>query len=556
MPKPCRFRLLVALAAGVVPLVSPAFAAEPLRITQPVQATKFDVDPNRTYTSPSLAIDPEDPRNVFATLFEARSKRCGLMRSTDAGATWVRLESSPSPPSYPFCFMSNATTQARIAFGRNHTLYYLLDGWDLQDGDTNRSVFLARSTDLGETWKTTVVSDARGKQGEQVESNKPVTGLAVDTKSGSKDVIYIGWRRQSPGLSSPNGAPAQPMVSVSADGGETFSPPVSAVAGAFDSPEARAEPLKARSAPSPTATVPPPGSRAAQPDSAVNFGGVNPRIVVTDKGTAYAMWIATTANLSPGPPLAHYLSRSTDQGKTWTATQINPFSKNIADSYEVQIAWSPEGGPEGTLHLVWEGTSQPEIAALSDIYYRRSTDGGKTWTDSKRIDDDDPKQFFINRIPDVQVAPNGRVDVVWWDTRDDPGITATDAYYAYSTDNGTTWSKNTRVSDRSVDRRIGTFAQNFDLWAPPGVLSTNAFALLAWEDTRHGNTVTQTQDIFASVVQHQALSTGASQAPKYLLAAVLGVVAASFVFLILAFRRRLRTSANAPSGSRQEQPVG
>lgn len=556
MPRPSRSRLLLTLAAVAVPLVSPAFAAEPLRITQPVQATKFDVDPNRTYTSPSLAIDPEHPQTVFATLFEARSKRCGLMRSNDAGATWVRLESSPSPPSYPFCFMSNATTQARIAFGRNHTLYYLLDGWDLQDGENNRSVFLARSTDLGETWKTTVVSDARGKQGDQVESNKPVTGLAVDAKTGTKDIVYVGWRRQSPGLSSPNAAPAQPMVSVSADGGETFSPPVSAVAGVFDSPQARAEPLNARSAPSPTATPPPPGSRAAQPDSAVNFGGVNPRIVVTDKGTVYAMWIATTANLSPGPPLAHYLSRSTDHGKTWTATQINPFSKNIADSFEVQIAWSPEGGPEGTLHLVWEGTNQPEIASLSDIYYRRSTDGGKTWTDSKRIDDDDPKQFFINRIPDVQVAPNGRVDVVWWDTRDDPGITATDAYYAYSTDNGTTWSKNTRVSDRSVDRRIGPFAQNFDLWSPPGLLSTNAFALLAWEDTRNGNTVTQTQDIYAAVVQHEALSTGSSQAPKYMLAAVVGIVAAGVVFLILAFRRRARPRADTPAQRRQQEPVG
>jgi hypothetical protein len=556
MPRPVRLRVLVALAAGALPLFSPAIAAEPLRITQPVQATKFDVDPNRTYTSPSLVVDPEDSRTVFATLFEARSKRCGLMRSTDAGATWVRLDSTPSPPSYPYCFMSNATTQGRIAFGRHHTLYYLLDGWDLQDGENNRSVFLARSTDLGETWKTTVVSDARGKVGDQSESNKPVTGLAVDAKSASLDIVYVGWRRQSPGLSSPNEAPAQPMVSMSADGGETFSPPVSAVAGAFDSPQARAEPLKARSAPSATATAPPAGSRAAQPDSAVNFGGVNPRIVVDDKGTAYAMWIATTANLSPGPPLAHYLSRSTDHGKTWTASQINPFSKNIADSFEVQIAWSPEGGPDGTLHLVWEGTTQPEIAALSDIYYRRSTDAGKTWSDPKRIDDDDPKQFYINRIPDIRVAPNGRVDVVWWDTRDDPGITATDAYYAYSTDNGTTWSRNTRVSDRSVDRRIGPFAQNFDLWSPPGLVSTNAFALLAWEDTRNGNPVTQTQDIYSAVVQHEVLSVGASKVPRYLLAGVLGIVAAGLVFLALAYRRHPKPSADVVSARGPRTRVG
>jgi hypothetical protein len=344
-------------------------------------------------------------------------------------------------------------------------------------------------------------------------------------------------------------------VAVSTDGGVTFSTPVSAVAGAFDTPEGRAEPLKVRGAPSAGATPPPAGSRAAQPDAAVNFGGVNPRIVVADNGTAYAMWIATTANLSPGPPLAHYISRSTDHGKTWTPTQINPFSTKIADSFEVQIAWSPEGGSEGTLHLVWEGASRPEIASLSDIYYRRSTDGGKTWSEVKQLDDDDPKQLFINRIPDVRVAPNGRVDIVWWDTRDDPGITATDAYYIHSEDNGTTWSKNIRVSDRSVDRRIGPFAQNFDLWSPPGLLSTNEYALLAWEDTRNGNAVTQTQDIYSAAVQYEVLAEGESQAPKYVLAGALGLVAAGLVFLLIAIRRRSGQSAGVPPRSDREAAV-
>ncbi len=201
----------ITAVAALAVIATPGSAAEPLRITQPVRATNFDSDPNRTYTSPSLAVDPTNPRTVVASLFEARAKRCGLMRSTDAGATWTRLESTPSPKAYPYCLMTNATTQGRVAFGRDHTLYYLFDGWDVQDGENNRSVFLGRSTDLGDTWKTTVVADARGKTGEQQETNQPVTGLAVDTKSGSKDIVYVGWRRQFPGLSSPNGAPAQPM---------------------------------------------------------------------------------------------------------------------------------------------------------------------------------------------------------------------------------------------------------------------------------------------------------------------------------------------------------
>lgn len=43
-------------------------------------------------------------------------------------------------------------------------------------------------------------------------------------------------------------------------------------------------------------------------------------------------------------------------------------------------------------------------------------------------------------------------------------------YYVASFDNGRTWSKNLRVTDQSIDRKIGTFAQNFDLSHLPGSL--------------------------------------------------------------------------------------
>jgi hypothetical protein len=40
---------------------APAMGAEPLRVTNPVQATAFDTVPSRQYGTPDLAVDPENP---------------------------------------------------------------------------------------------------------------------------------------------------------------------------------------------------------------------------------------------------------------------------------------------------------------------------------------------------------------------------------------------------------------------------------------------------------------------------------------------------------------
>ena len=104
---------------------------------------------------------------------------------------------------------------------------------------------------------------------------------------------------------------------------------------------------------------------------------------------------------------------------------------------------------------------------------------GKTWTQPKVLSDDDPKNFGGQFFPNLSIAPNGRVDVVWWDTRDIQGLRGTDAYYTYSNDDGRTWSRNVRVTDQSVDRKLGIWGNNYDIASQPGVASTNAYAVTA-----------------------------------------------------------------------------
>ncbi len=578
--------------AGVVLAVAgqgAASAADPLRLTRPVQATKFDVDPARTYLTPWFAVDPNDKLRVAGAFIESRSKRCGFMRSTDGGTTWTRMEASPAPPSYPFCLMTNSHTfQGKVEWGRDGALYYALDGWDTQDAP-RRSVFLARSDDFGESWTPAPVADARGSEGADQHDNRPLSGLAVDRKSGNRDTVYVSWRRQFPGQSSPNAKAFGAMVAVSTDGGRTFGPPVDLAPTVFEDQAKRQEALTTATtvaaAPTTTTTTPavpepgpasgsptaaqqpatttttvPANSRAANKTDVNNFGGSNPVVAVDDEGTAYVAWVSRYANLTPNPSSAHFLSKSTDRGKTWTTTQITPFSpENINNFGGYMLRWSPEGGSGGSLHLVYEGSKRPDITNEVDIFYRRSTDGGRTWSEARILNDDDPSQVFFSGLPHLEVAPNGRLDAVWFDTRDDPGLSTNDVYYSFSTDNGQTWSKNQRITDRSINRKIGPFASNFDLNGPPGLASTDAYALIGWDDTRLADELTETQDIFASAVQFREVG-GTNRAAAYILSGVIGIVLVGLALLAaaLVFRNKASTSppvAETPTVGSRRSPT-
>ncbi len=47
----------------------------------------------------------------------------------------------------------------------------------------------------------------------------------------------------------------------------------------------------------------------------------------------------------------------------------------------------------------------------------------------------------------MAVAPHGRIDAVWLDTRNAANHTDSQLFYSYSLDGGDTWSANVEVSD-------------------------------------------------------------------------------------------------------------
>ena len=85
----------------------------------------------------------------------------------------------------------------------------------------------------------------------------------------------------------------------------------------------------------------------------------------------------------------------------------------------------------------------------------------------------------------MAVAPNGRIDVVWLDTRDAPaGSLLSALYYCYSDDQGETWSINKRLSEL-FDPSVG-YPQQSKMGDYFDMVSDNTGAHLAWSNTLNG----------------------------------------------------------------------
>jgi len=140
----------------------------------------------------------------------------------------------------------------------------------------------------------------------------------------------------------------------------------------------------------------------------------------------------------------------------------------------------------------------------ADVMFAKSTDGGQTWSAPHRINDDQSTMNY-QWFGTMSVAPNGRIDAIWLDTRDSsPGTLLSALYYSYSTDQGETWSPNEKLSD-SFDSRIGWPQQNkmgdyFDME------SDETSAHLAWANTLNGE-----QDVYYSVITPDV--TGIAEIP-------------------------------------------
>jgi len=95
----------------------------------------------------------------------------------------------------------------------------------------------------------------------------------------------------------------------------------------------------------------------------------------------------------------------------------------------------------------------------TDVMFVRSTDAGHTFTAPKRVNDDPINHNKWHWFGTLAVAPNGRIDSLWLDSRNAANNTDSQLFYSYSTDGGNTWASNVAVSN-SFNPFLGYPMQN------------------------------------------------------------------------------------------------
>lgn len=149
----------------------------------------------------------------------------------------------------------------------------------------------------------------------------------------------------------------------------------------------------------------------------------NPAMAIDSNDAIHVVWHDNT----PGSFEIHY-KKSVDGGATWSAARRLTWTSEV--SYHPTIAVDSNDA----IHLVW----RDDKSGGAEIYYRKSTDGGATWSDAQRLTWTSGGSF----TPAIAAGSGNTIHVVWRD--DTPGNP--EVFFKKSTNSGNTWSEGQRLT--------------------------------------------------------------------------------------------------------------
>ena len=481
MPVKFRSRLLAVVAVAC--LVAPAEAQENGSDTKPVVTAAVQVTPNpnptRAHSSPQMARNPDTGELVIVETDVYGGFGINVHISADEGRSWAP---GGDPMMKPFTWNSDYAINGpyvTAAFDKNAVLYLAFTAADpakaaLNRAERPRPLFVARSEDGGRSFSTNIAYQVTESNPKTINNRRG----RVTLDPANPQNVYVAW------IQSSMGEKARSMCAASTDGGRTFGP-------AVDLAEAEAQ------------------------------GGYEPRPAVTPDGVVHAVYPGGgfAPQGPPGAPTPEALVRpifyrqSTDKGRTWSPpVVIDQGSAGFSHNRKQFLAADPTSG---NLYLTWYGNAKTRPGAEDDneIFVRTSRDGGATWSDRVTVNDDAASPNVQHYDPGISIAPNGRVDIAWYDFRNSPmpeiqlaaapfnNSGMTDIYYASSSDQGRSFGQNIRISDRTADRRFGVWSNNVHSHFNVGIASANDGVYFAWQDTRNSNSIANSEDVyFASLL--------------------------------------------------------
>lgn len=392
----------------------------------------------RTQSESSIAVRGNNVIVSFNDIAESRNT-CGYSFSTDGGNTFEQ-RSIPEP------IDQINLGDGVVAYGPNGELYYALLA--LKGSNFNSLVGVTKSTDNGATFQG--LGDASNTLNNEVNFHDK-EWIAVDnTNTATKGNVYASWTVFG-------ATDTFIAVSTSTDGGQTFSSPINI-------------------------------------SGNINFGVQGSMPMVGPNGEVYVAFSAI--EILGGAVISSVsLVKSIDGGKTFTLskriaeTNMFPFfSVTGGDGVRCNGFPSVSVDKEGRVHIAYADSSRAAVEDRSDIYYIRSTDGGTTFSQPLKVNDDITGTTQIN--PSVAVAGDGTVAIRWWDRRNDTvNDSLTDVYMAFSKDNGASFGKNFRITDHNwvfSPTETSDYHGDYD-----GLVADESNFYMSWSDERRGD-----QDVY------------------------------------------------------------
>lgn len=421
---------------------SPAYTSQQLtNLGGNVAVNKPELDNIlRTQSESSIAIRGNNVIVSFNDISENRNT-CGYSFSTDGGNTFEQ-KSIPEP------IDQINLGDGVVAYGPNGELYYALLA--LKGSNFNSLVGVTKSTDNGATFQG--LGDASNTLNNEINFHDK-EWIAVDnTNTATRGNIYASWTVFGE-------TDTFIAVSTSTDGGQTFSSPIN----------------------------------ISGNDS---FGVQGSMPMVGPNGEVYVAFSFIGIDFNSGNIVSSVsLVKSTDGGKTFSPaksianTNMFPFfSATGGDGVRCNGFPSISVDKEGRVHIAYADSSRNAREDRSDIFYIRSTDGGTTFSQPLKVNDDITGTTQIN--PSVAVAGDGTVAIRWWDRRNDTvNDSLTDVYMAFSKDNGASFGKNFRITDHNwvfSPSETSDYHGDYD-----GLVADDSNFYMSWSDERRGD-----QDVY------------------------------------------------------------
>lgn len=437
------------------PVLNPLF----LNRSATVEPTSSEQPQNES----SIAINPLRPNVLFASAVDYRNGAWAYI-STNGGMNWRNVSLGDVRSGWP---SGNDPSVAFDHLGHGYVMY----GAIVRSGNNvgQSGIYISKSTDDGVTWTRhiPVIEHLSAMTADSAVEDKYYIEIDRSPASPYLGWMYTPWKRMIDADSS-----TQIMFARSTNGGLNWSAPIAI------------------------------SPRKSGTSLDTTFGQSFPISAVGPDGTVYVTW-------HDGPARSIGFARSDDGGSTFTAPRFvvtgNPTHGGVrklgndvyhvlkgtfrAETYPTMAADHSSSPRRGWLYLAWAAGPQP------DIFFKRSSDKGVTWSETKVIHSDTTNDQWW---PWLAVDPmNGDIAVMYSDSRNDPGNIYIDQYVSYSSDGGDTWIDR-RTTDAMSDYRSnpfqGIFAGDYS-----GVAFRDGRVYPSFLDTRGTKTPNQ-NDVFISIV--------------------------------------------------------